>query len=620
MSGLSLPARRALALDRVLAWRLALGALFLVGAVARTAAAWLRATPNYFPDEYIYTSLSRSLAAGHLPAVRGHVAHFPALLQPLVAAPAWWFGSLDTGYRVTQAIDSVAMSTAALAVWWTARRLGASRGPAFAAAALAIAVPDVSYSGWLLSEPFAYPLFVAALGAGSVALARPTRGAQTLFLAFALLATFARVQLAVVLVAFLAAAVVLRRVREQRVVAAGIGAAVVVGLAGGLGYYEKAPAAFHTSGLATLGHNLFVLAFAAGWIVVPGAVLGLAGAWRRPGSAEERAFGVFGVLAAAGVVAEATLYGDGGVVHERYGCYALPVAAIAFALYVTRGRPWRRAHAALAAGMLLLSSVVPMSSWAAAGGNAHSLVLTALLKVEALLGSPGAGSLAVALAVAALSLASLALDWRAVAALGVALCVAASMLATWFDVQNSRNVRAAFLPKGAEWVTGEATVVSAGNRTSALEQLFWNRGANRLALLPGAPRPDVFATVPLSSVRGQVVLDEDGNALVPAHPVRWNGPWLLARTPELVGRLANRSADGWLSPAGSGRGPISFTVVAPESMTLTIDGRLRHLSAHAPAGVCAPAGRFTYRFSKFGYIGFRPVSAKTTFPRAGCAR
>jgi|GEM_PF-5754175 len=59
--GLSLPAGRRFAADRVLAWKLALGGLFVASLVARTWAAWLRATPNYFPDEGIYAALSRSL-------------------------------------------------------------------------------------------------------------------------------------------------------------------------------------------------------------------------------------------------------------------------------------------------------------------------------------------------------------------------------------------------------------------------------------------------------------------------------------------------------------------------------------------------------------------------------
>lgn len=630
--GLTLPLRRAVAIDRAAAWRLALGGLFVASVVARTWAAWLRATPNYFPDEGIYATLSRSIAAGQLPSVRGHVAHFPALLQPILTAPAWWFGSLETGYRVTQAIECVVVSTAALAVWWTARRLCVGRRAAFAAAALAVVVPDVGYSGWVLSESFAYPLFIAAVGTGAVALAHPTRRAQAVFLAFALLASFARLQLAVLLLAYLVAALVLRRVREQRVVIGGVGLAIVVALVGGLGYYRAAPAAFHLVSPSALGRNALVLAYAAGWAIVPAGILGLAAAFGRSRSDEERAFGAFALIAGAAVLAEATLYGDGAVAHERYGCYLLPLLTLGFALHADRGWPWKRAHALIAAALLTIAAAAPMSGWAAAGQNAHSLVLTGLLRVEALVGSPGSGALLVAAVAGALSLAAIACAWRGatvvVAVLSVSFCIAASAFATSFDVQNSRNVRAAFLPAGEGWAGKHATVVAGpAPRTSVLEQFFWNRGAERLALVPGAAAPDVFtssatrvsADGALDGVSGRVILDEDGDALVPLAPERTNGAWLSAATPQLAAELGGRSGDGWLAPSGRGRmyraGTLSFTVVAPEAMTLRLAGVVLHLGASVPAHVrLCTSGTFGYAFSKHGYAGFRAVSARTSFP------
>ena len=628
--GLSLPARRAAVLDRTLAWKLALGGLVVASIVARTWAAWLRATPNYFPDEGIYAALSRSIAHGHLPAVRGQVAHFPALLQPLLTAPAWWFSSLETGYRVTQLIQSVAISTAALAVWWAARRLGIGPGFAFAAAVLTVAVPDVGYSGWVLSEAFAYPLFIAAVAAGAVSLAQPTKRAQAAFLTFALLASFARMQLAVLLLAYLAAAVVLRRIREQRVVVGGLALASVAALAGGLGYYKQAPAAFHLVSPSAVGRNALVLAFAAGWIVVPAGLLGLAGAFARPRTELERAFGALALMSALAVFAETTLYGYADLTYERYGCYLFPLLFLGFALHADRGWPWRRAYASIAAGMFLVSSVVPISGWAAAGRNAHSLFLTGLLKLQVLVGSPGGAALLVAAVAAALSLISILCAWRRrgaylVAALGVAFCVAASVFATSFDVQNSRNVKGSFHPAGANWFTGDATVVSAGNRTSALEQFFWNNGAKSLALLPGATKPDVFAASftrvtksgALAGVTGQVVLDQSGGALVPVEPERFNGPWLSASTPQLAAKV-DGLADGWFSPSGRIRvfrpGTLSFTVTAPEAMTLRIAGRTLHLSKGAATDVDVCRGSYTYAFSSQGYIGFRPVSARATFP------
>lgn len=629
--GLSLPSRRAAVVDRAMAWKLALGGVVVASAVVRTWTAWQRATPLYFPDEGIYASLSRSLAHGQLPAVRGHVAHFPALLQPLLTAPAWWFGSLDTGYRVTQLIQCVAISTAALVVWWAARRLGVGRGAALAAAALSVAVPDVGYSGWVIAEAFAYPLFVAAVAAGSVALAQPTRRTQSVFLGLAVLATFARMQLGVLLLAYLVAAVVLRRVRAQRVVAAGLVLAVVAGLAGGLGYYKQAPAAFRLVGPEVLGRNLLVLAYAAGWIVVPAALLGLYAAWRKPRTEEERAFGVFAVLSGVAVIGEATLYGDPTMTHERYGMYVLPLLFLGFALHASRGWTWRRPHALLAALMFLAAPTFPLAGW----DPSHSLVLTGLLKVQQLAGSAGAGGLLVAAVASALSVVAIVCAWRGLtlvaAVLGIAFCVAASAFATSFDVQNARNVKASFLPAGSDWIHGDATLVSAGGRTSTLEQFFWNRGAKRLALLPGVQTPDVFAASRthvtrdgrLAGLSGQVVLAEDSTALVPVAPGRFNGSWLSARSPRLGAEIAGRYGDGWMAPSVSTRlfgGSVSFQLAAPETMRVRIGKTVVRLKAHRPVRLTlSGCGTLPVHFSTFGWAGMRAVSARATFPvwRAG---
>jgi hypothetical protein len=632
--GLPLRASRAVAVDRAAAWRLALGGLVVGSVVLRTWAAWQRVTPNYFPDESIYATLSRSIAHGHLPAVRGQVAHFPALLQPLLTAPAWWFGSLETGYRATQAIESVAVSTAALAMWWTARRLGLGRGSAFAAAAIALAVPDAGYTGWILAEPFAYPLFIAAIGAGTVALAAPTRRAQGLFLGLVLLASLARMQLAVLLVVYVVAAAVLRRLGTQRVVLGALGLALVFGVAGGLGYYRGAPSALQLVGPATVGRNLLVLALAAGWVIVPAGLLGLCAAAFRPRTEIERCFGVLAGAALLAVVGISATYGVVGVVHERYGAYALPLVALGFVLFADRGWPWQRAHAVLAVFLLTAAAATPMSGWAEAGGNAHSLVLTALLEVEKLGGSAGAGGFYVVTLTGLLSVAAILCAWRRATAvatvLAVGFCVATSAFATTFDAQNSRNVRASFLPAGPQWIANDSTVVAANaSRTSVLEQLFWNTKAKHLAVLDGASPPDVFAVTAtsvtkdgsLAGVSGPVVLDEDGSALVPVEPGRWNGTWLAAGSPKLRAVVSGRGGDGWLAPTGTvrmfGPGALRFWVTAPEPMTLTVDGRAMHIPAHTRTQVyvCTAGGDFSYSFSKHGYVGFRAVSARSTFPR-----
>jgi hypothetical protein len=53
--------------------------LIVLSSLVRSAVAWKHETPRYFPDEYIYAALGRSLAHGHY-EIRGHLAHFPAIL------------------------------------------------------------------------------------------------------------------------------------------------------------------------------------------------------------------------------------------------------------------------------------------------------------------------------------------------------------------------------------------------------------------------------------------------------------------------------------------------------------------------------------------------------------
>src|ERR671934_2612362 len=83
----------------------------------RTLLALLRPTPAYYPDEYLYAELGRSLATTGHATVRGGAAHFPALLQPLLTAPAWLAGDVTTSYRLIQIGGALAMSLAAVPIY-----------------------------------------------------------------------------------------------------------------------------------------------------------------------------------------------------------------------------------------------------------------------------------------------------------------------------------------------------------------------------------------------------------------------------------------------------------------------------------------------------------------------
>ena len=152
---------RAISASRATAVTLA--GIVIVSAIVRTWAASKHAGPAYFPDEYLYTELSRSIATTGHAYVRGAPSHFAPLLAPRVTAPAWLFGSGSTGYHAAQAINAAFVSLAAVPVFALARTLRLGRPQALAAAALALALPGLLYTSFMLSEPIAYPLVLAAV-------------------------------------------------------------------------------------------------------------------------------------------------------------------------------------------------------------------------------------------------------------------------------------------------------------------------------------------------------------------------------------------------------------------------------------------------------------------------
>ena len=440
----------------------------LVGAsvLLRLVIGWLRATPTFFADEYIYAELGRSLAETGRPLIRGASASFPALLQPLLTAPAWLVDDVETSFRLIQALGALAMSLAAVPVFLLARRLRLGVGISFALAALALVVPDMSYAAWVLAEPFAYPLALGAVAVGTVALARPGLRLQLAFLALAALATFARVQFAVLPLCFLAGILIVglrdRRLRatlrEQVVVVAAVLVPVVafvaVGPSRALGFYEGIlDLQLGSPELAKwFGADAMLLAFAAGIVLAPGAALGLWLAVHRPRSREELAFGALAAPFVVALLLEAAAYGIGGDrIQERYFFYAVPLVGILFALYASRGWPHRLVHGVLAAGLILLAARVPLSGFSAADGKTNSPTLYATARLEQIVGDVGTASLVLALGVALLAgvlvLASRRPRLATPLALGLALVVCATTYAgaVSFNLANAAWTRAHLL-------------------------------------------------------------------------------------------------------------------------------------------------------------------------------
>src|SRR3954463_11121004 len=98
-------ARRSLALSPTIV----LGGLAFVSALVRTLLALHHRGTTYWPDEWIYAGLSRSIGHGHL-AIHGNASHFPAILQPILAAPLWRVFSVTTAFQLIQVGNAVAAS------------------------------------------------------------------------------------------------------------------------------------------------------------------------------------------------------------------------------------------------------------------------------------------------------------------------------------------------------------------------------------------------------------------------------------------------------------------------------------------------------------------------------
>jgi hypothetical protein len=569
---------RPFALARGLTARVAVTLVVVTSFAIRFVASAAHPAPVYFPDEYLYTAFARALGSGHMPAVRGTAAHFPALLAPLLASPFQALFSPELAYRLTQGENALLMSLAAVPAYLLARRVGLSSRYSIACAVFALALPDLVFSSYTLADPVAYPFALGAIVAGVAAIDKPSRRSQLLFLGLALLATFARVQYVVLPAAFLVAAVVVDRrkvISTQRLPLVLMGLPVLGMLALGpsrlLGYYSGV-GKLHVGGqlLAWAAADLFLLAFASGVVLVPGAVVALA----RPRGRTETAFAAITAAFAAGLLLEAALYASNGSLRfqERYLFALLPLVPIGFGVYLKHGAPGRIPVAALSVLLFGASARVPLSGYAEATGRTDSPFLTAVFQLENHLGTAnGSFVLALLAAVGAAGAVLVSRRGGGTYALGAALAFAlvTSVGSLVDDSQNARQVRHDYVPAQPSWVdaTGMHDVTllqTAGSPPGrAVEQLYWNRSLTHEALLGAALPTDVYpaphvhvsANGTLGGVGSNVLLQEYAAtaAFTNAKLVGRAGTfslWAAEGTPRLALLEQGRYSDGWLSRAG----------------------------------------------------------------------
>jgi hypothetical protein len=628
----------------------------------RLIAAAGRPVPHYLPDEYIYPSLARSFAEHGRPMIRGVDVHFPALLDPLLTAPIWLVTNDPVrAYALTQGLHAAFVSLAAIPAYLLCKRLGLARWLALGVAALAVAVPDGVYASSMLADPLAYPLVLTTIYLGVCLVERSTLGLQVAFAMASALTVLARVQYAVVPLAVLGAELVadrgridvsLRRtwlsllllVAPPAVLFATLGSQRV------LGVYSHGDHALHTGSLVQwVAREAMLLAYASGWVLVPGALAGLAFTVARPFRRAELAFAVTTLLLGGALLLEAAQIADTDSqrFQERYLFALVPLLAVAFGLYVKRGLPLRIPVGLCSAALLLLAARVPLSGYAAAHNKDDSPTLWAVLRFEAIV-SVGNGALAIALVAAVLSgIAALATFKKLPAAVAVLAALAATCAlsagASSYDHLSSTSLRHS-LPPDLRWVDharlGDVDLLAppGARKEQSWEQLFWNTSVTRLLLL-GSPPLDQFDTK-LVRVAPDGRLLVDGRVdrrpllvqtyastvqLTGVQRVRHDVIFDLYRpqgTPRLRLVAAGRFPDKWLAPQGAvtvwtkSAGALTLVVTMPRGAQVTpvrFNGRLVRvrpgrrttLRFKVPGG---GAWSLHFRSKTHGYIADRAVS------------
>ncbi|MFL6011402.1 MAG: glycosyltransferase family 4 protein, partial [Gaiellaceae bacterium] len=210
-------------------WLVALvvfSALFRYGLSRRVVAPWIMV------DELIYSELAKSFAAhGHLlirdaPATSSYGVVYPVLISPAYRI----FSSVPDAYVAAKAINSAVMSLAALPAYLLARRV-LSTPSALVAAALAVALPSLLYTGNLMTENAFYPIFLCVALSLTRMLEAPTRLNQLAVLLLCVVAYGTRQQALALFPAVLTAPVLYdpRRLARFRVLfGATAGVALVV--------------------------------------------------------------------------------------------------------------------------------------------------------------------------------------------------------------------------------------------------------------------------------------------------------------------------------------------------------------------------------------------------------
>ena len=547
------------------------GWLALLVVVSISVRWWLAGrvvAPWIMVDELVYSELAKSFAAtGHF-LIRGQHHGAYGFLYPLMIAPAWrLFSSAPAAYAAAKVIGSVAMSLTAVPVYFLARRM-LRPAPSLLAAALAVAVPSMLYTGTLMTETLFYPLFACVALALVLTLERPSFARQLVLVGTCLLAFLTRTQSVVLLPAVATAPLLLglveRRVRRTvrsfgvlyAVVVSAVTVALIVEVARGhspydvLGSYSVTGHAHYRFGdvLRWLLYHVAELDLYVG--VVPFAAFLVLAATVRTLDRRARVFVVAAVSLSVWLALEVAAFASAlsPRVEERNLFYVAPLLLTALVVWIERGLPRPgRAVAVCALVAAALPGVLPFDRLIDTSAESDTLAILPLWWLQEHLITLSEVSLVVGAVAVALACAFAAVPRRAAYVLPALVLVwlvfanervedfnhgfpraAAGGLATglvvkprdWIDRRVGRHAEVAFVWPGPSL-----------NANALWENEFFNRSIRRVYDLgPRSP-----GDLPETSLSPQPdgTLAADGNAV--------HVPYVLsARTSNIAGSVIAR--------------------------------------------------------------------------------
>ena len=506
-------------------------------------------TPIIYPDEYLYAALSRALGDGHFAVIRGgHISlrsGTSAYLAPVLMAPFWLLAGVGAAYRLCQGLGAVAFATAVFPAYGIARRLGISGAASVVVAFMTVAIPAGVFTSMLLSEAYAYPVFLLAVFVAIEAITAPSLLRVTATLVFGVALCLAGgLQFLYFVPACIAAYLVAG--------ASSLRAYVVRGaiVAAGVAYLVHAVEARSLVDLNYSAHtlvswfvvNLFAFAIGAGWVVVPG---GFAGLWGMMRSSDRRgrAYAFLTVFLLGAMLLEATVWSASGQgVYERFAFYGAPLVIIALIRAIEARTLVRRDVAAVAYVAAIGAALLPVLRPLHGAYDEHSPSLHSLSNLTI-----GGRSAAIVWAPLLVALALLVAwrgataGWNLIAAaivLSVALSVGASL--AYIRHQPDTGIPHAGAPSGSSLVTWQDA-----DPYSVMKDLFWNPSITKVVILGPPTSPDGFPFTAARLNRSGTLTSSTGAVV--------HGPFVLApdTTPLVDGAAGVEGAVH--GPAGNAR-------------------------------------------------------------------